>query len=93
MSTSSEKGDKIRFTDMDAKQKREYKRVKERERRNKMSLEQKEIEKNKARLRMEKYRDEWIEYNKICDKQRKRKQRKIMMQTNDLRAILSLKWR
>ena len=80
MNASSEKGDKIRFTDMDAKQKREYKRVKERERRNKMSLEQKEIEKNKARLGMEKYRDElsdeWIEYSKICDKPRKRKKRK-----------------
>ena len=80
MSTSNEKGDKIRFTDMDPKQKREYKKVKERERRNKMTLEQKEIKKNKARLGMEKYRDElsdeWIEYNKICDKHRKRKQRK-----------------
>ena len=64
---------------MDENQKREYKKLKERERRSKMSMEQKEKEKKNAKLGMQKSRselpDQWLEYENITDKQRKRAER------------------
>ena len=64
---------------MDGNQKREYKKLKERERRSKMSMEQKEKEKKNAKLGMQKSSselpDQWLEYENITDKHRKRAER------------------
>ena len=64
---------------MDENQRREYKKLKERERRSKMSTKQKEKEKKNTKLGMQKLRselsDRWLEYENITDKHRKRAER------------------
>ena len=65
---------------MDAQQRRLYNKIKKRESRSKMSKEEKEVERNGAKVRMQEYRlnmsDEEYKYQSLRDKHRKRNKKK-----------------